>query len=150
LAVRQTTTEGIMNTTPEHGRDRLREALTEAELVALFTAAKAEWLPPMGRDPLELAVERILADRLAPLLAEVRDAREALALRAGAHDRTRQSLRRMALRVETLTTERDEARAERAKAWDGGWDTGQLWAFSDLDEHDRSTNPYRAALGGQS
>jgi hypothetical protein len=47
--------------------------------------------------------------------------------------------------TDPTTPERDEARAERAKAWDEGWDTGQLWAFSDLDEHDRSTNPYRAA-----
>jgi hypothetical protein len=36
-----------------------------------------------------------------------------------------------------------DARAKES-AWDEGWDTGQLWAFSDLDEHDRSTNPYRA------
>ena len=36
-----------------------------------------------------------------------------------------------------------------AKAWEEGWHTGQLWAFSDLDEHDRSTNPYRVALEGR-
>jgi hypothetical protein len=41
---------------------------------------------------------------------------------------------------------RDEERGcrEKESAWDEGWRTGQLWAFSDLDEHDRSTNPYRA------
>jgi hypothetical protein len=87
--------EGWMSEVDEDDAEYLRTDDTTREAAVLY----AEVVNP--------AVERILADRLAPLLAE-----------------------------------RDEARAERAKAWDDGWDTGQLWAFSDLDEHDRSTNPY--------
>lgn len=43
-------------------------------------------------------------------------------------------------KLEILATLVDEALAE---AWDEGWQTGQLWAFSDLDEYGKHTNPYR-------
>lgn len=36
-------------------------------------------------------------------------------------------------------------RRVRAEAWDEGWQTGQLWAFSDLDEYGKHTNPHREA-----
>lgn len=32
---------------------------------------------------------------------------------------------------------------QKAEAWDEGWMKGQHWAFSDLDEDDRDSNPYR-------
>jgi hypothetical protein len=148
-------------------RADLDATLTEAEREALVLAFIEGWMAEVDDDDAEYlrtnettretaalyaevaapAFERILADRLAPLLAEVRDAREAVGQHSPgetceeADERAADNWRR----AETAEAERDEARAERAKAWDEGYCHA---AESICDDRPSSSqdNPYLTAL----
>lgn len=87
------------------------------------------------------------------------------AIRAEGEISTRPSqldrLERIASMVEEIEKDRDQWREKyiaslhlnddlikgverlRGEAWDEGWEVGQRWAFTDLDEYHRDTNPYR-------